>query len=194
VRTRSGSPAVTRTSAGSCWARHIGSTVTGSGDNHLIGSQFANRLEAGSGDDVIEGGHGNDVLIGGNGADTMRGGYGADVIEGGNGADILRWGFGDVGTDVVIGFQLGIDKIAIDTAFFGNNLGSGDTAQDVLFAFLAPDGGSTLMAHAFVVGWTRIAQFEGIAPSMLADAIQNGTLFHAEAGVLSGGAADQLFF
>jgi Ca2+-binding RTX toxin-like protein len=169
-------------------------TVYGTGANQLTGNSGANRLEGGDGDDVIVGGNGDDTIYGRGGNDSIRGGHGADLIEGGGGADILRWLAGDLGTDLVRGFQIGVDKLAIDEAFFGANLGGDDTASDVLFAFIHPSGDALLMANSAAVGWTAIARFENTSTNALNAAIQNGTLFHAEAGVLGGGAADQLFF
>jgi Ca2+-binding RTX toxin-like protein len=168
-------------------------TVYGTGANTLIGNNGVNRLEGGDGNDVIVGGNGDDTIYGRGGNDSIRGGHGADLIEGGSGADILRWQSGDLGMDLVRGFQIGVDKIAIDTLFFGANLGGGDTASDVLFGFIAPDGDSILMANSAAVGWTAIARFEGIDMNALNAAISSGTLFHAEVGVLGGGAPGDLF-
>lgn len=67
--------------------------VIGSNDDDVItGSDQSNILRGGAGDDVLTGGGGNDILIGGEGADIF-------VFEPGDGIDL------------VIGFELGVDKI-----------------------------------------------------------------------------------
>ncbi len=53
-----------------------------SGDDHHIGSTFADSLSGGGGHDRLRGEGGNDVLNGGAGADTLEGGAGADTLSG----------------------------------------------------------------------------------------------------------------
>ena len=107
----------------------------GEGDDHLYGGAGADtlngedgddHLSGGAGDDTLLGGLGNDILVGGAGDDTLLGGDGMDVLIGGDGSDILigeggidlfRLDLDDDGTDTVLGFTLGEDKIQIDTAF-----------------------------------------------------------------------------
>jgi Ca2+-binding RTX toxin-like protein len=55
---------------------------TGSGDDWIVGSSVANRLEGGLGDDWLRGGEGNDTLVGGLGTDT------ADYSDANAGVDI----------------------------------------------------------------------------------------------------------
>ena len=59
----------------------VESAFTGAGDDVVIGSPGANRLDAGSGDDRLLGGPGDDVLQGGSGADRLKAGGGDDEIE-----------------------------------------------------------------------------------------------------------------
>ncbi|MGB0661533.1 MAG: calcium-binding protein [Mangrovicoccus sp.] len=86
-------------------------------DDLLRGSNAANKIEAGAGDDVIyslrgndrlDGGAGNDLLSGGSGNDLLNGGVGNDILLGGAGADVFdfteRSGFGE---DRVEDFQRG---------------------------------------------------------------------------------------
>ncbi|WP_299781325.1 CHRD domain-containing protein [uncultured Roseobacter sp.] len=69
--------------------------VIGSDDaDVIIGSDGANVLQGGAGDDLLSGEGGNDILIGGEGADIF-------VFEPGD------------GTDLILGFELGIDKIRL---------------------------------------------------------------------------------
>ncbi len=85
-----------------------------SGDDDISGTDHADRLVGGGGDDlirgrsggdVIKGGAGDDVLRGGGGRDTIAGDAGRDRIEGGAGDDRLKGGrdadrlFGDAGDD-----------------------------------------------------------------------------------------------
>ena len=89
----------------------------------LIGNAVKNQLDGGAGDDTLLGGLGNDILVGGAGDDMLFGGDGMDVLIGGGGSDILIGEGGmdlfhleqdDDGTDTVLGFTLGEDKIQID--------------------------------------------------------------------------------
>lgn len=60
------------------------------GDNTIIGSQYDDALDGGSGNNQIDGGLGADTISGGEGDDTIDGGAGSDMIDGGDGtADIV---------------------------------------------------------------------------------------------------------
>ena len=52
----------------------IGGVIINSrgGDDEVIGSDFADRLYLGSGDDIVEGGEGDDIIVAGSGEDTAR--------------------------------------------------------------------------------------------------------------------------
>jgi Ca2+-binding RTX toxin-like protein len=52
-----------------------------SGNDHSIGTAFADRLNGGNGHDRLRGEGGNDVLNGGAGADTLEGGAGDDIYQ-----------------------------------------------------------------------------------------------------------------
>lgn len=79
-------------------------TITGNaGNDYLAGSAGNDRLLGGSGTDTLSGGSGNDRLVGSSGADRLAGGSGAD-----------RFVFGNSnGTDSILDFQNGIDKIEV---------------------------------------------------------------------------------
>jgi RTX calcium-binding nonapeptide repeat (4 copies) len=73
------------------------------GNDVVLGTSAAERIDlragndvtdAVGGDDCILGGDGNDVLRGGAGADEIAGGAGTDTIDGGAGADIVDPGAG----------------------------------------------------------------------------------------------------
>ncbi len=79
------------------------------GNDTIMGSNDANQLEAGSGDDYVEGlggndwlfgDAGNDVLIGGSGNDYLDGWTGNDTLTGGTGNDTYEF-MGTFGTDVI---------------------------------------------------------------------------------------------
>jgi Ca2+-binding RTX toxin-like protein len=57
----------------------------------VIGSDGANMLKTGAGDDFIYGLKGADRLYGGSGADVLSGGLGADTLSGGSGADFASY-------------------------------------------------------------------------------------------------------
>ncbi|MRV76095.1 DUF4214 domain-containing protein [Duganella sp. FT92W] len=65
------------------------------GNDTLTGSQMADTLSGGAGQDRLDGLGGNDLLDGGDDADTINGGAGNDTLRGGNGADTLTGNDGD---------------------------------------------------------------------------------------------------
>lgn len=112
--------------------------VNGTGNglaNFIKGNEVANKLDGGTGNDIllgrdgeddVRGGTGNDVLLGEGEADTLKGGAGNDTLDGGVGADILFGEAGndtfryaiegedelpELGGDIINGFQSGADKI-----------------------------------------------------------------------------------
>lgn len=107
--------------------------ATGSAFNDIVsGSNVANRLLGGAGNDVIvalggvdylQGGAGTDALFGGDGADSLLGDDGDDFLIGGTGADALRGGVGrdtffftaTSGTDRLTDFDPLNDKIVFTT-------------------------------------------------------------------------------
>ncbi len=54
-------------------------TTRGSHHHTVIGTQGANRIETGAGDDTLQGNGGDDTLVGGTGNDSMDGGAGSDT-------------------------------------------------------------------------------------------------------------------
>ena len=67
----------------------------GNGNDTLRGRDGNDRLDTGNGDDTVDGGSGDDTVSTGNGNDTVLGGDGNDVIEVGNGNDTVDAGGGD---------------------------------------------------------------------------------------------------
>ncbi|PSB51494.1 peptidase S8 [filamentous cyanobacterium Phorm 6] len=84
------------------------------GNDRLLGDGNSDTLFGGVGNDLLNGGTGNDFLFGNSGSDTLQGGRGDDALYGGRGNDVL---VGDGGTDTLTG-GLGSDTFVLrsDTA------------------------------------------------------------------------------
>lgn len=91
------------------------------GDDVLSGLSGNDLLRGGSGNDCLFGGIGDDRLFGGSGHDTLFGGDGDDFLNGGTGNDRLGGGRGrdlfviaeNSGTDTIVDFEVGTDRIAL---------------------------------------------------------------------------------
>jgi large repetitive protein len=73
----------------------------------VIGTNYNDKLTAGSAGMSLFGGPGNDVLTGGPGSDDLVGGPGDDTLTGGTGADGLVCGLGN---DIVTDYLGGTDS------------------------------------------------------------------------------------
>jgi Ca2+-binding RTX toxin-like protein len=132
----------------------------GEGNDQLMGSFGADKLNGGPGNDTLRGapagGLGNDTLIGeagvdqlygGNANDTLDGGAGADYIDGGYGNDTIWCGndyeannaFGGAGNDTITG-SYGDDALH---GGGGNDTIDGSLGRDEIFG---DDGNDTLYA------------------------------------------------
>lgn len=67
----------------------------GSGDQMIFGLAGDDTLSGGSGNDLVDGGADNDNVSGGSGDDTLRGGDGDDNLDGGSGNDSVDGGDGN---------------------------------------------------------------------------------------------------
>ena len=67
----------------------------GGGNDRLVGLRGDDVLRGLGGNDELRGGRGADTLVGGRGGDTLVGGRGDDELDGGRGADRLLSGNGD---------------------------------------------------------------------------------------------------
>jgi VCBS repeat-containing protein len=81
----------------------------------LVGTNAANVLNGGAGDDRLSGLGGNDQLFGNAGKDTLDGGTGSDLTDGGEGNDIFIVRAAEAQADTIIG-GAGIDAILVDAA------------------------------------------------------------------------------
>nr|RNJ70815.1 MAG: hypothetical protein EDM05_02260 [Leptolyngbya sp. IPPAS B-1204] len=88
----------------------------------VLGTDQAERLEGGSGNDTILGREGDDRLNGNGGNDVLVGGFGDDTLSGGPGADFFVFDIGTrfrraIGVDKILDFQ-SPDKIVLDKTTF----------------------------------------------------------------------------
>lgn len=105
------------------------------GDDVIVGTGVAERIDGGLGDDVICGGAGDDTLLGSNGLDRLVGGEGDDVLDGGDGSDVID---GSAGNDRLVGAN-GADRLV---GGVGDDRLEGGDGNDVLDA---GDGADTLV-------------------------------------------------
>lgn len=127
------------------------------GANLLSGGGGQDRLFGNSGADDLRGGQGADQLFGGDGADVLRGGAGRDVMTGGEDADIFiftalsQTGASTDSADLITDFTLGEDRIDLSAldAIRGN--GHADDA----FTFI----GAAAFGH--VAGQLQVTQGDG---------------------------------
>ena len=122
----------------------IENAITGDGDDLIVGSDFANVIQVGNGNDYVYAGDGADSIYGGNGADELGGYLGNDFISGGSGADFLNGEEGDdevdggggndeiwggYGVDHLTG-GTGADKFAVTSWDTGVGAGNRDVVED----------------------------------------------------------------
>jgi hypothetical protein len=91
---------------------------TRAGDNDIAGTDAAELILAGTGDDTVTAGEG---------ADTVTGGEGADVLGGGAGADVFKGALDDMFGDRLTDFEGGQDSIVFENVI----LARGDLAVRV---------------------------------------------------------------
>ncbi|MCP3388849.1 hypothetical protein NLM27_08665 [Bradyrhizobium sp. CCGB12] len=101
-------------------------------------------LKGAGGDDGLYGGVGNDRLSGGDGEDLVVGGKGNDWLSGGADADTFVFGKGS-GKDLVIDFELGVDRIRLEDEASVQKVRERDLNEDgVLDTVLRLSGGSVV--------------------------------------------------
>ncbi len=119
------------------------------GIENVIGSDFNDIIDGGSGANVLTGGLGDDFITGRAGADTLWGNAGNDTLDGDGGADLV-----DGGADN--------DTVLADSLDDGSGTFTGGTGIDALKADL----------DAVAVNWLLVnAGFETISGSNAADTI-----------------------
>ncbi|MEM9804603.1 MAG: CAP domain-containing protein [Cyanobacteria bacterium P01_D01_bin.56] len=152
--------------------------ITGSDNDDVLRGDLNERAPSGGikdGDDLIFGGAGNDYIGGKGGNDTLVGGTGNDMIWGDDGDDILRGGLGNdtltgdnfsggsgadtfilaagAGTDLIMDFELGTDRIG---------LADGLTFADLSFG--QSDGMATI---SLTNGGEVLAEVKDVMPDAL---------------------------
>lgn len=113
-----------------------GIEVTGDIAFNITGSDAANTLKLGGGDDHADGGAGADALEGGAGADTLLGGSGNDYLVGDAGSDSID---GGDGTDYA--YYEGT------YAYFKGNFADYDGPDDVDFVLTEGAGGEVIITR-----------------------------------------------
>ena len=150
-------------------------SYTGAGDFSGTGSDLANNILSGSGNDVLSGGIGNDTLNTGAGSDTLMGGNDNDSLLGGADNDSLDGGLGNdtldggTGDDTLAG-GAGNDSYIVDSVADQVNeaLGAGtDTVKTILSTF-------SLNANVEALTYTGVGTFTGTGND-LANTITGGT-------------------
>lgn len=116
---------------------HADTLLGGNGNDWLSGIGGNDYLSGGNGNDTLLGGDGNDLIDGGNGTDTIDGGAGDDSITGGNDNDTIS---GGAGNDVLQGDN-GNDSL---NGGDGNDRLEGGNGDDVL---LGGAGGDVLLGQ-----------------------------------------------
>lgn len=84
----------------------------GYGNPDAFGDRRNNALTGNDGNNRLLGKNGDDVLNGRRGDDHLNGGKGVDLLTGGKGSDVFR---PSRGLDRVLDFQVGIDRVHVDS-------------------------------------------------------------------------------
>lgn len=153
--------------------------IGGSGNDVMIASDVATRLDGGDGSDVLRGGAGNDTLVGGADPDTFHPGGGLNILRD-NLADMdgdTVFDFGQSTTIDVTGVLIGRDHLEVVHFAGDTTLEMGDTEILLKGAFAGGDfmsvaRGSGASAHTAVTFEPYLPHlFEGVR---VADSAING--------------------
>jgi Ca2+-binding RTX toxin-like protein len=89
------------------------------------GNSLNNKITGNNGNNLLSGSIGNDTLIGNEGNDTLTGDQGNDTLIGGLGADFFNYktnrayNGADIGSDTILDFTRGQDKLILGKTTFG---------------------------------------------------------------------------
>jgi Ca2+-binding RTX toxin-like protein len=102
-----------------------------SGDDVFSTGTQSVRLLGYDGSDTMSGGGGADQIYGMVGDDVLSGGLGHDLLSGGAGADVFVFNtaLGAANVDRIQDFQVGVDRVALDSSVFAA-LGVGPLATE----------------------------------------------------------------
>ena len=148
--------------------------IGGNASGIISGTDGAETLDGRGGDDFLFGNAGFDRLIGGDGDDLLVGGASSNSLSGGAGRDTFRFYRGD-GTDFILDFELGADKVALSRASFG--LAANATVSDVVqIGGTAPTAGTHFVVSnglvQFDADWSDAAGRENV---LFSAAFMSGT-------------------
>ena len=111
------------------------------GNDIIFGGEGNDRIGGKAGNDILSGDAGDDMIWGDDGDDILMGVTGNDILvgdngSGGGGSDLFVFGNGD-GTDNIVDFEVGIDRIGL-------------VQDELVFADLTitQDGSDTLLGVA----------------------------------------------
>lgn len=127
-------------------------TTQAGGNDTLYGGDGNDKIGGKSGDDALFGEAGDDQLWGDAGDDLLRGGLGNDRLAGGSGSDIFVLAAGE-GTDTIVDFAVGIDKIGLAGGLSFSSLsfsGSAISAGTEVLATLTGIDATALTSAAFM--------------------------------------------
>lgn len=86
--------------------------IGGIGDDAIYGDGGNDRIEGGAGNDIINGGDGDDIITDLGGDDNIKGGAGNDAINGGQGANLI---LGGPGKDFIVAGSDGVSEVFAGT-------------------------------------------------------------------------------
>ncbi|AVH67929.1 M10 family metallopeptidase C-terminal domain-containing protein [Nostoc sp. 'Peltigera membranacea cyanobiont' N6] len=122
------------------------------------GTNFADQLFGGLGNDTLRGFRGDDVLFGEQGDDRFEGGSGDDTLYGGTGNDVFNFAYSQ-DRDVVTDFVRGQDKIDLRSL----NINDWTTLQ----LLISNDGQDNALITTFFNGDISQLKLNGINPNLL---------------------------
>ena len=129
----------------------------------IYGGKGNNSISGGNGNDIIYGEDGDDTISGGNGTDTIIGGKGNDIIDGGTDVDTFIWNLGDDLDTITasnidkLQFGEGITRDDLTFRGEGNNLRiivNNDETQGIILVNFLNDSGYRLNHISFSDGST----------------------------------------
>lgn len=165
----------------------IGFSVTNTGKaTSFTGSNLADSLAGGIGNDTLagsggtdrlSGGLGNDSINAGAGADTVMGGRGADGLAGGTGSDTFIFSEGDTGQATGTDTMLDFAKGAVNT---------GDRIDYAVDLVVGGSSGTATINEALINQTTGIATFAAKSGATLLDALADIAARFTKAGNAAG--------
>lgn len=126
------------------------------GNDTITGSNRADIINGGAGADTLLGRAGKDFIFGGDGNDRINGGAQNDVTRGGDGSDTFVFRNFDTGwgNDVILDFQLGVDKLEFAGSLPDATLT--DTSDGLLVSFDFGNGLQTGVTLRGISGVTNL--------------------------------------